>query len=855
MKNVFLPLFALTMASTQLPAQPVITSQPINQNVVWGGNVTFSVTATDLGPLTYQWQMNGTNLPNNVITTVAGGQLFNNRPATNTILNSAAGIAMDSLGNLYIADSANNIIRKEDTNGLTTIIAGNGSGSFSGDGGAATNAGLFFPNAVLVDKAGNLLISDSNNNRIRRVDTNGIITTVAGNGLGYLSFNPYLVGDGGAATNGSLYYPSGLALDTNGNLFICDYQNNRIAKVGTNGIITTVAGIPDIIGGFGPEGPTFPATLSRLSNPSGVAVDSSNNLYIADTYNYRIRKVNGNGIISTVVGNGNSGYSGDGGAPTSAKISTPMAVAVDAARNLFVVDSGNHCIRKVGTNNIIKTIAGNGVAGFSGDTGFATNASLVSPQNATVDAIGNLFIADTGNNRIREVGTNGVIATVAGSALNDGDLATNATINSANGIAFDSAGNLYIADSSNNRIRKVDTNGVITTVAGDGVPGYSGDGGAATNASLKQPYDIASDAWGNLFIADSYNQRIRKVDTNGIITTVAGISPRGFSGDGGAATNAQLSTFYGVAVDGIGNLFIADTSNNRVRKLDAAGIITTVAGSTDYAFSGDGGAATNAGLFFPSAVLVDKTGNLLIADTYNNRIRKVDTNGVINTVAGNANYVYSGDGGAATNASLRLPYDLVVGSFGEIFIADSYYQRIRKVNTNGIITTVAGNGVQGFSGDGGSGNNANVSFPRGVAMDGVGNVYITDGANNRIRKLAYVDFADQAFFTVTNVTTGSLSNNYTVIITSASGSVTSGVVTVKVQLPPITPAFTASNGVYTFTWSAASNFTYQLQSATNLAAPGWIDLGDPITATNNSVSATDAVGPDEQRFYRVRLWP
>ena len=319
MKNAFLPLLALMMVSMQVSAQPVITSQPANQNVVWGGNATFSVTATDVGPLTYQWQLNGTNLPNNIISTIAGGNLFNNLPATNTILNSAACSASDNLGNLYIADSANNVIRKVDTNGMTTIVAGNGSGSFSGDGGAATNAGLFFPNAVVVDKAGNLLISDSNNNRIRKVDTNGIITTVAGNGLQYLNFSPYQVGDGGAATNGALWNPNGLALDTNGNLFICDYQNNRIAKVGTNGIITTVAGIPDVIGGYGPEGfPGYPATASRLSNPSGVAVDSSNNLYIADTYNYRIRKVNGSGIISTVAGNGTSGYSGDGGAPTSA---------------------------------------------------------------------------------------------------------------------------------------------------------------------------------------------------------------------------------------------------------------------------------------------------------------------------------------------------------------------------------------------------------------------------------------------------------------------------------------------------------------------------------------------------------
>ena len=363
------------------------------------------------------------------------------------------------------------------------------------------------------------------------------------------------------------------------------------------------------------------------------------------------------------------------------------------------------------------------------------------------------------------------------------------------------------------------------------------------------------DVWGNFFIADSYNQRIRKVDTNGIISTVAGTSPRGFSGDGEAATNAQLNTFYGVAVDGIGNLFIADTFNNRIRKIDTNGIITTVAGSSAFGFSGDGGAATNAAISTPWAVACDSAGNLFIADLFNRRIRKVDTNGTISTVAGNGGYAYSGDGGTATNASISAPYALTVDSIGNIFVADSLYQRIRKVNTNGIITTIAGNGIQGFYGDGGSGNNANLSFPRGVAMDAAGNIYINDGANNRIRKLAYVDYADQASFTVTNVTAGSLNNNYSVIITSSSGSITSSVAMVNLQLPPITPSFAASNGVYTFTWSAVSNFIYQLQSATNLAAPDWINLGSPITATNSSVSATDAIGPDEQRFYRVRLVP
>jgi len=852
MKKLLLPLLALSLESAQLTAQPVITSQPVNPSVVWGGNTTFSITATDVSPLSYQWQLNGTNLPNNIVTTVAGGQLFNNLPATNTILNGSAGVTMDALGNQFIADTINNVIRKVDTNGLATIVAGTGSGSYSGDGGAATNAGLNYPNAVILDRAGDLLIADAANNRIRKVDTNGVITTVAGNGQAYLTFIPFNVGDGGLATNGTINFPTGLALDISNNLFIADSGNNRIAKVGTNGIITTVAGSPSSSGGYSGDG--FTATFAQLYNPTGVSVDSSNNLYIADSGNNRIRMVK-RGTITTVAGNGSSGYSGDGGLATSAKINFPNGVSVDAARNLYIVDSGNHCVRKMGTNNIITTVAGNGVAGYSGDGGAATNANLANPQNVTVDLFGNLLIADFGNNRIRQVGTNGIIMTVAGRNLNDGDAATNATINFALGTAFDSIGNLYIADVHNNRIRKVDTNGIITTVAGNGVPAYSGDGDAATNASLNQPYGVALDVVGNLFIADAFNQRIRKVDTNGIISTVAGISSYGYSGDGGAATNAKLWRPYDVAVDSSGNILIADWANSRIRKVDSNSIISTVVGTQYPGFSGDGGMSTNASIANPSAIYLDSLGNLLIADLSNGRIRKVDTNSIINTIAGNGGFAFSGDGGAATNASLHAPWAVTADSIGNIFIADYYNQRIRKVSTNGIITTVAGNGIQGFAGDGGSGNNANFSYPRGISADVAGNVYISDTYNNRIRKLAYVDYADQPAFTLTNVTPASLSNYYSVIVTSASGSVTSSVVTVNLQLPPITPSFTASNGIYNFAWSAVSNFAYQLQYATNLVAPAWIDIGSPITATNNSVSTTDAVGADVQRYYRVRLWP
>jgi hypothetical protein len=242
---------------------------------------------------------------------------------------------------------------------------------------------------------------------------------------------------------------------------------------------------------------------------------------------------------------------------------------------------------------------------------------------------------------------------------------------------------------------------IITTVAGKQDEGYSGDGGPATNASLTLPHGVAVDAFGNLFIADTDNNRIREVGTNGIITTVVGKSGSGYTGDGGAATNANLNQPSSVAVDSFGNLFIADTENNRIRKVGTNGIITTAAGKQGDGYSGDGGAATNATLNFPAGVAVDAFGNLFIADTDNNRIRMVGTNGVIITVAGKTAGGYSGDGGPATNANLNQPSGVAVDSFGNLFIADSNNRRVREVAINGIISTVAGTGGAGYSGDGG----------------------------------------------------------------------------------------------------------------------------------------------------------
>jgi len=345
------------------------------------------------------------------------------------------------------------------------------------------------------------------------------------------------------------------------------------------------------------------------------------------------------GIITTIAGNGEGGFSGDGGLAISARIDNPYGITVDSKGNLYIADYSNHCIRKVDTAGIISTVAGNGVAGFDGDGGPATAAQLNWPYNVAIDNIGNLYIADSFNDRIRKVNIAGVISTIAGGEQGfsgDGGPATDAQFDSPHGVAVDSNGNLYIADNRNSRIRKIDTAGIISTIAGNGVKGFSGDGGPATAAQLYFPYDVAVDNSGNLFIADTTNNCIRKVDTAGIISTIAGNGDGdwGFSGDGGPATAAQLDSPCGIAIDSNGNLYIADTSNNRIRKVNTAGIIYTVVGSGDTGiwsggFGGDGGTATTALLNYPMDVAIDNS-NLYIADQDNNRIRRVFMVGDVN---------------------------------------------------------------------------------------------------------------------------------------------------------------------------------------------------------------------------------
>jgi sugar lactone lactonase YvrE len=329
----------------------------------------------------------------------------------------------------------------------------------------------------------------------------------------------------------------------------------------------------------------------------------------------------------------------------------------------------------------ITTVAGTGVADFGGDAGQGTAALINNPFFIALDSAGNLLIADQFNNRIRKLATDGTITTVAGtgtgSFTGDGAAATSATIHDPCGIVVDSSGNIYFSDTFNAVVRKITSSGIISTFAGTGAPGATGDGAAATLASLDHPIGLALDSTGRLYIADTANSKIRMVATDGTISTVAGTGVVGSVGDGGPAINALLNRPQGIALDAAGNLYIADSANHLIRKVTTDGNITTVAGNGNASFSGDGGPATQASLWYPKGLLVDAAGNLLIVDSFNSRIRMVAPNGTITTVAGSGIIGNQGDGGAALQAQFRFPSGVALAASGKLYIADTQNSRIR----------------------------------------------------------------------------------------------------------------------------------------------------------------------------------
>jgi uncharacterized protein (TIGR03437 family) len=663
-----------------------------------------------------------TGFAQNVITTFAGADwLFpgDGRPAINAPLGGTLSLdlAIDRNGNYYICDEDNSMVMRVGPDGIINVVAGNGLLGTSGDGGLAVNASLNTPLSVAVDADGNIYIGESGGS-VRKVTTDGIINIYAGTDVHGYS------GDGGLATKAQFSSPSGLAVDSLGNLYIADTDNQVIRKVSPNGIIMTIAGT----GKPGFSGDNGPATAAQFNSPTRIAVDLSGNLYIVDLFNGRVRKVSGS-IITTVIGGGTNFSEG---VPAISAAALPDAVAVDSKGNVYVVDGFFAGVRKIDAQGIVTTIAGGSTtAGFAGDGGPALKAvfNFGIFGGIVVDSTGSILISDDQNRRIRKLGPDGNINTVAGNGLyrfsGDGGPAASATLYLPSSVLADSAGNVFIGETGQNRIRKVAPNGTISVYAGTGIQGYSGDKGPAVNATLSFPSYLTFGPDRNLYFSDTLNNAIRTIDSNGTITTYSATSD-----------STILNAPYGISFDGAGNLIVADSGNNRIRVIPPGGTsIFTIAGTGTKGFSGEGVPGTTALLNKPIGV-VFFNGAVYFCDSGNNRVRRIAASDLtITTVAGNGKAAYAGDGGMAINASLSNPQGLAFDSGGNLYIADQDNFTIRKVTPSGVISTVAGSPTSSIVSTGGPATSIFLLAPTDVTFDAAGNMLIAEEAGSRVSEV------------------------------------------------------------------------------------------------------------------------
>ncbi len=678
------------------------------------------------------------------IFTFAGGGTTDGRIATTLALHDVAGIATDAQGNVYFSEATGNVVHRLDVkSGTLTVFAGNGGGSFSGDGGAATRASLKFPLGLTLDDDGNLYIADHDNDRIRKVDAkSGVITTIAGVGA-----FPGDIGDGGPATQAYLYRPRGLTW-SRGNLYIAQdgFNEMRLRRIAPDGTITTIAGT----GPAGFTGDGAAASQAQLFAPTGVAVDGAGNIYIADLGNDRVRRIDAaTGKIDTIIGGGSPPDDvGDNGPGTSAKLSHAEALTVGPDGKLYVADAYHYRIRRWDPDSkTITTFAGNGNSG--GDDGKpALQTGFYTPYGLAFDRRGNLFVGDGANAVVRRIdATTTIVMTVAGGGtfVGDGLVATSAILAGPSGIALDASGNLFICDTNHALVRKVDANtNVISTFAGklNRTSGDSNEGKDAKDTILGYVSDIAFSAVGEIFILSWYPARVYKVDTQGKLTTYAGGgSPSDHVGDGGLATDAEFES-QGIALDPAGNLYLSD--RNRLRKVDArTKRISTIAGAENAGFAGDTGDAAAALLDSPRQIAVDADGNIFVSDTGNGAIRRIDgTTNIITTYAGRGEQLE--DGLVATQVAIA-PRGLVIDrKNGDLYLADDNFSgsRVRKIESKTqIISTVAGptaDAEPDFSGDNGKATAAKLNFlfarpGPGLALDPAGTLYIADTNNHRVR--------------------------------------------------------------------------------------------------------------------------
>ena len=668
------------------------------------------------------------------------------------LFNLPFGVATDASGNLYVADTGNHTIRRVTSTGVVTTLAG-----LAGSAGATNSAGqaarFYFPGGVAVDASNNVYVADSSNHTIRKITPAGLVTTLAG-----LAGAPgSLDGSGGSARfNG----PQSVAVDAGGNVYVADTTNCAIRQITPAGVVSTLAGQLGVSG----TNDAATATAARFNLPYGVAVDTNGNVYVADTFNQAIRKITSGGAVTTLAGLAGTPGTNDG-AGSAARFSLPCGVAADGSGNVYVADYNNNTLRQVSPAGVVITLAG--LAGNSGSTnGTGNGARFYQPRGVAVDANGNVYVADSYNSTIRKVTTpGGVVTTVVGTAAPvDGGSADGvgsaAQFRDPYGVAVDRAGTVYVSDLANNTIRQITPAGVVTTLAGTANSTGGTNDGTGSAASFGNPAGLAVDTNGNVYVAEYATHTIRKIAPGGIVTTLAGQPGVGGYANG-TGKAAQFLNPLGVAVDAAGNVYVADTLNSLIRKITPEGTVSTLAGVADTTGAKDGPAGS-ALFFYPQGVAVDGAGNVYVADTGNATIRKITPHGVVSTLAGTAQNADAGDGlGAA--AQFSSPFTIAVDTNGILYVADTENSTIRKISPDGTVKTLAGVTGQKGGADG-SGPEALFNFPEAVAVDASGNLYVTSTLAGTIRKgnpaLPYVPVVDTAFgppgtirhFDVTNLT-------------------------------------------------------------------------------------------------------
>ena len=653
-----------------------------------------------------------------------GGVGYSDGPVAAAHFAGPGGVAFDSAGAMYIADTSNHTIRKISTSGVVTTLAGTAGRSGSADG-TGSFAKFNQPVGLAVDSSGNVYVGDTGNHTIRKVTPAGVVTTFAGTA----GQTGYVDATGSAAR---FFDPLGVAIDTSGNLYVADSSNATIRKITPTGVVSTLAGNPNVTGDTDGTG-----TSASFRTPCGVAVDGSGNVYVASGQRHTIRKVTAAGVVTTLAGSGGFNGSNDG-TGSAARFYNPRGIAVDAAgANVYVADTSDNTIRKVTTaQGVVTTLAGigyyNTLVSYGSLDGTGSAARFSGPNGIAMDGNGDLWVADSGNNAIRKVTTAGVVTTYAGSSRvigsNDGT-GNAAGFNYPQGVTLDSAGNTYVADTINHTIRKVTKAGVVTTIAGiAGVSGSSDGEGVA--AKFYRPNSLAVYSDGTLVVADTFNHTLRLISPAGLVSTLAGTAGSAGSTDG-TGSAARFNYPSGVALDGSGNIYVADTSNFTIRKVTKTGVVSTIAGKAGTYGSIDA-SGPSARFNQPTGIAVDTSGNIYVSDKGNNTIRKISSVGAVTTLAGNASAAAGSFDSSGMSARFNGPTGLSVDASGFVYVADSLNHTLRRVSPTGGVTTIGGKAGDGTISDGLIGA-ARFAFPGGIAVNAQATqAVVADSQNYRI---------------------------------------------------------------------------------------------------------------------------